>query len=220
MFIYKVTNIITGKSYIGQTIHSIEYRWKNHINASKRSKNYFHRAIQKHGAENFVIKCVVRCSSREELNIREVAMIRIYGTLSPNGYNMATGGKSKVFTDEMREKMSISAKINPAKYWLGKNLTQETKDKIAYTKKIQKQSLGSNNAMYGKKHTEKSKLKNCLSNGSGIPFEVVCIETGTSVGVWHNKAKCARDLGIAREQVRDTLKGKWKTTSGYYIRYV
>ena len=45
--IYKITNKVNNKSYIGQTRQSIQFRWNKHIN--KKDKTYFHNAIQKYG---------------------------------------------------------------------------------------------------------------------------------------------------------------------------
>ena len=54
-YIYKITNLVNGKSYVGQTIRTIEERWKQHIKDSKGNKDdfYLHRAIRKYGKENF-----------------------------------------------------------------------------------------------------------------------------------------------------------------------
>ena len=45
MIIYKITNKINGKVYIGQTVNSLQQRWREHRNA--RDKNLFHNAIRK-----------------------------------------------------------------------------------------------------------------------------------------------------------------------------
>ncbi len=46
MKIYKATNRINGKIYIGQTIRDLDERWKRHINDAKKGDDlYFHRAI-------------------------------------------------------------------------------------------------------------------------------------------------------------------------------
>ena len=50
-FIYKITNKVNGKSYIGQTRNTVEFRWRQHYKA--KDNKYFHRAIQKYGKENF-----------------------------------------------------------------------------------------------------------------------------------------------------------------------
>lgn len=87
-YIYKVTNKVTGKSYIGQTRNSIEFRWRQHYKA--KDNKYFHRAIQKYGVDNFEVT-TLECCDFEQLNEREIYYISKYNTFQ-NGYNLTKGG--------------------------------------------------------------------------------------------------------------------------------
>ena len=72
-YIYKVTNLINGKIYIGQTCYSIEKRIKQHISEANRgniSNSLFHKAILKYGIENFTFEIVELCKE-EELDEKE-----------------------------------------------------------------------------------------------------------------------------------------------------
>lgn len=86
--IYKITNKVNGKSYIGQTRYTIEFRWNQHKH--KRDNTYFHNAIRKYGIENFNIEILEECNI-EDLNSREIFYIAKYDTFS-NGYNLTIGG--------------------------------------------------------------------------------------------------------------------------------
>ena len=57
-YIYKVTNNINGHMYIGQTMRTINIRWKEHIKdaMSESDDYYFHRAIRKYKEHNFIIE--------------------------------------------------------------------------------------------------------------------------------------------------------------------
>lgn len=93
MIIYKITNLINDKAYIGQTINSLATRFKGHC--TKRADNagsYIMRAIQKHGKDNFVVEEIAAASSRAELDILEIYYIKTIGTLAPSGYNLEAGG--------------------------------------------------------------------------------------------------------------------------------
>lgn len=95
--IYKWTNLINGKIYIGQS-KDIETRYKKHIAASfyTKSNTYntaFHRAIRKYGVDNFLFEVVCICNI-EELDVLEKFYIKKYNSLVPNGYNMTTGGEN------------------------------------------------------------------------------------------------------------------------------
>lgn len=70
-YIYKITNNINGKIYIGQTIGAIEKRFAEHKNAAKNGCRYaLHRVIRKYGIENFSIEEIEQCPI-EELDNKE-----------------------------------------------------------------------------------------------------------------------------------------------------
>ena len=86
--IYKITNKVNGKSYIGQTRYTIEFRWRQHQH--KKDNTNFHNAIHKYGIENFNIEILEECDI-EDLNSREIFYIAKYDTFN-NGYNLTIGG--------------------------------------------------------------------------------------------------------------------------------
>lgn len=79
MFIYKITNKINNKIYIGKVYNKTIYdRFNRHIkSASSKSKSYIGRAIAKYGGENFVIEEIDKANSLEELNNKEIYWINI-----------------------------------------------------------------------------------------------------------------------------------------------
>lgn len=89
--IYKITNHITGKSYVGQTIRPLKRRWQEHCQNAERCK-VLHRAIMKYGKDNFTIEQIDTANTSKELNDKEIYWIKFYNTLVPNGYNMTEGG--------------------------------------------------------------------------------------------------------------------------------
>lgn len=92
MKIYKITNKINGKCYIGQTIMSTpKKRWTAHC--CRTSKSIISQAIQKYGKENFTFEVIAEASSLEELNEMEKFNIAANRSLAPEGYNIASGGE-------------------------------------------------------------------------------------------------------------------------------
>ena len=87
-FIYKITNKVNGKSYIGQTRYTVEFRWRQHQH--KKDNCYFHNAIHKYGVENFIVETIEECDV-EDLNSREIFYIAKYNTFK-DGYNLTIGG--------------------------------------------------------------------------------------------------------------------------------
>lgn len=101
-FIYKITNTINGKSYIGQTIQNVKERFYQHC-ATKCSKAVsnmaIHRAIKKCGKSNFTVEVIEEIDSAN-LNDRERYWIKYYNSYN-NGYNSTKGGQEgcKPFKD-------------------------------------------------------------------------------------------------------------------------
>ena len=99
-YIYKITNQINKKVYIGKTLETIETRWKEHIRDSKRErceKRPLYAAFNKYGIDNFIVEEVEECSA-EELNEREIYWIEYYRSFK-NGYNATIGGDGKSYCD-------------------------------------------------------------------------------------------------------------------------
>ena len=145
--IYKVTNLINGKCYIGQTTNLA----KRLVSHKKSNSSIFHKAIKKYGWINFSFEIVKECTSKEELNLMETFMIIIHKShIKENGYNITWGGEGgDVFTnnpnkEKIREKMSKRMKLNNPMF--GKNHTEETIVKMK-------------NHIFTEEHKEKIKVK-------------------------------------------------------------
>lgn len=102
--IYKITNIINGKSYIGKTILSLDKRFVQHKHDSNKDecKNRpLYRAFKKYGLDAFAIEKLGEFDE-EILDIKEIEFIQIYNTYH-GGYNATLGGEGKRyinFSDE------------------------------------------------------------------------------------------------------------------------
>lgn len=116
MYIYKITNLINGKIYIGQTtldpIQRFNKHW-NEANCKNRPNNYFHNALLKYGKENFKIEILDTASSLEELNQKEREWIeKLNATDKEIGYNLQEGGQSGKRGIETSKKISAKKKEN------------------------------------------------------------------------------------------------------------
>lgn len=95
--IYKITNKINGKVYIGQTVKSLKERFQRHCQSTS-SKDKYHlnmvikKAIKKYGKENFTIELIEEVETTR-LDEREVYWISFYDSYN-NGYNCTLGGQN------------------------------------------------------------------------------------------------------------------------------
>ena len=99
-YIYKITNLINQKIYIGKTTKTIESRWNKHWADSIRediSNRPLYKAFNKYGKENFKIEQLEECSI-DELSDREIYWIEKLGSFK-YGYNATQGGDGKHYAD-------------------------------------------------------------------------------------------------------------------------
>lgn len=89
--LYKITNRINDKSYIGITKLSLQARWAKHLKDSHNPKYPLHRAIKKYGAENFTIELLTENASRSVISKLEEPTILLHNSRN-SGYNVALGG--------------------------------------------------------------------------------------------------------------------------------
>ena len=101
------------KEYVGQTTVSFKKRWEQHKYC--KEDDYFHRAMRKHGWENFEFKILKIISKyepedqwREELNKTEENIIVQRNSLAPNGYNSNKGGENRECHSLTREKLRVA----------------------------------------------------------------------------------------------------------------
>lgn len=102
-YIYKITNKINGKCYIGKTLNTIEQRWQEHIRESKQARSLnrpLYKAINKYGIDNFSINIVEEIDNvlQIDINEREKYWIEYYQSFK-SGYNATTGGDGKSYLD-------------------------------------------------------------------------------------------------------------------------
>lgn len=137
--IYKISNTINDKVYIGQTIRSLESRFARHIddaNKNLKTTNKFHRAINKYGKENFYIEQIDEAKSQDELNAKEKFWIKKYDSVM-NGYNTAEGGESgNTYKGRTEAQMSITkAKLSKANHGRNNGMSNQVKAKNVKTGK-------------------------------------------------------------------------------------
>lgn len=137
--IYKCTNTINDKSYIGFTNKPLQKRINEHKSSANRGSEYIlHKSIVKHGFENFIWEVVYRSDDKDfTLNIMETYCIKKYNThyLNGMGYNMTLGGQAVMLGrkhDELtKTKMKHAWKNRAVKITNPNGFSQEAIEKSA-----------------------------------------------------------------------------------------
>ena len=96
-YIYKISNSINDKLYIGKTCTTLSNRWSHYISDYTKYDWHLYRAMRKYGIENFSIELVEECEDNK-LNEQEQYWINYYNSYN-NGYNMTIGGDGRIQID-------------------------------------------------------------------------------------------------------------------------
>lgn len=206
-YIYKITNKINGKVYIGKTLNSIQKRWREHLNDSKRrryEKRPLYSAINKYGEENFEIEQIEECSY-DILNERECYWIEYYGSFK-NGYNATIGGDGKRYLDyELIYKTYLATKSIKETAELcncNRDSVQKILDIYGITKEIRIQN--------GKNQIIKA----------GHPVAKIDKDTNKVIAIYETVAAAERENPKSKGHISDVCKGKRKTAGGYKWKYI
>ena|ERR1700733_163764 len=159
--IYIITNLLSGKRYVGQTMQTLEKRWKEHLRDARNGRTCpLHAAIRKYGPESFSIEVLVFCGE-SELNPLEKFAILIFNSLVDNrsGYNVTEGGhdngrKRKRHSEETKKKIGAAHK--------GRVFSEETLQKMRARKRpdlAERNRMVRRQTFLGKRHSEEARRK-------------------------------------------------------------
>lgn len=156
MIVYKTTNLITGKFYVGMTALDKP----SYLGSGLLLK----RAIKKYGKHNFTREILEECDSKEMLCERERYWIEKLKAREL-GYNLAEGGEGFSIGHEV----SAGVRMIASKTHKGKTISDEHKKKCSdFMKNFdgysdqwieQQHASGENHPMYGKQHSDETKMK-------------------------------------------------------------
>lgn len=202
-YIYKITNTINQKVYIGKTLLTPEERFKEHLADYERQrceKRPLYSAFKKYGIKNFVLETVEECSE-QTVNEREEYWIQYYNSYH-YGYNATRGGDGKRYADY---------DLIFALYNQGKN-SKQIKELTGYDIQTIATALKSNGI------TEKDRIKRgrqCVSR----PVVMLDRNTLKELRVFSSITEAEEFLGC-RGHISDVCNGKRKTSNGYSWKYL
>jgi len=181
--VYKITNLINGKLYIGMTIKNLNERFKKHLQSStaKNPKYVIHKAIKKYGIKNFKIEQIDTFDTTVAGIEKEKYYIKRYETFG-SGYNMTEGGDGTwghKLSKESIKKIQIARKNQVVA--IGWHHTEETKKKISSSK-------------IGKKFSDDIKKKLSESKKGKINLKIISDENKNLIYKLYTKDK----LGLTK----------------------
>lgn len=239
MIIYKTTNLINGKFYIGKDANNDPL----YFGSGKILK----QAIKKYRNENFKKEILEVCSSLEELNIREKFWISELNAIK-EGYNLTDGGTGGDTWTHNDVKVHFNSGKTPWNKGKINVYTEETRLKISESKKkifqehpekkINKGTFcsGENHREFGKKQDEDrinkrvntltsrgvyTKLKDSMKGNAHAkqrPIKQFNL-TGKYINEYNSVTDAANAIGIPRHRIYFVLRGKQKQTDGYTFQY-
>ena len=185
--IYKATNKINGKIYIGYTNNYSKRKRDHKYEAVNNNYKYnFHHAIRKYGWNNFDWEVICQSLDGEYLlKEMEPYFIKYYDSFGKNGYNMTLGGGSCVMTEETKLKISNSKR--------GIKQSEETKKKKSLSligrtysnETLEKMSKSAKNRNYI--HTHSNETKKLISKNTKLYICPKCNKRGKGniMLYWH-----------------------------------
>ena len=182
-YIYKITNIITKKCYIGETKKSNPYlRWNEHKRKIEQGIGCpaLQDAVKKYGIDNFKFEVLIICFDEDRYKI-EMEYIKKFNSISPNGYNLTIGGEGGGF--------------------YGKKHSQETINNISIK---MKQKYIDNPEL----RNENSKKQKIIMNTPEIKLKIR--EGLKNSEKWKNSIKGNHNKKVHTEETKDKIKYKSK----------
>lgn len=192
-YLYKVTNTVNGKVYIGQSANP-QARWRRHKSDAKlgKDKKHFANAIRKYGAQKFFFDIIVQAKTLEDIDQVEIDCIKQYRSSDKRyGYNIALGGNGKrIVSKETRRKI--------AKFRVGQRATEETKKRMSLS--MIGKNKGEKNGMFGTPSEKTSCAKLTVAQAYKIRKEYASGKTSSP--------KLAKKYNVSKKTILNILHNK------------
>lgn len=204
-YIYKITNKINEKVYIGKTNYTVEKRFKEHQNDYKRTRNEkrpLYSAMNKYGIENFEIEELEECGI-QEAEEREKYWIEYYNSYK-NGYNATKGGDGKPYIDRQKVIDVYKEIQNQRKVARILNISTDSVHDILKQNNIPIKSA-----------------KDVRRASTDKTVAMIDMKTLETLSVFDSIREAEKFLNISyHSHIAEVCKGKRKSFLGYFWKYV
>lgn len=212
--VYKHTNKINGKIYIGITSNTLKQRWNGGYNNNK----HFSDAIKKYGKDGFESEIIADNLTKAQAEQMERDYIKKYDTTDhTKGYNIELGGNSNgKHAEETKRKISQAQK--------GRPLTEEHKKHLRKphnftltdkNRKILSDRMRGNKYTLGFKHSEETKRKMSEAHKGLLCKKVFCSDGN----IFESVTAAADHYGLTRHTVMNMCNGKTKRSNNSKLKF-
>ena len=221
--IYKHTNNINGKVYIGQTGRSIASRWGKNGQYYKQCSKFWN-AIQKYGWHNFSHEILVdNIPTRDEANRIEQYYIEVIYDSVKNGYNISKGGFDKSYCEKIVYQLDADLKLitSYASAAEAERLTSIDRGSISKCCKGRAITAGNFYWCFADDYPRYTARKKSTVLSRETPVEQLDIKTNEIIAQYKSLSEAARILNIASgAHIGHCCAGHRKTAYGYKWRYL
>ena len=183
-YIYKITNTVTKKCYIGETEqHNYNRRWCKHINSLKHKEGcpLLKASMKKYGVDKFKFEILIICFDKDLVKY-EREYIKKYNSQVPNGYNILSGGQlgngmtgykhTEATIKKIKESGRVFREANPDHYETYREKHKQSMDKLdistlvkqseKFKKALAENRVGSHRNGIGHSDDSKQKIRDSL----------------------------------------------------------
>ncbi len=236
--IYKVTNSINNKVYIGQTVKNLNERRNSHYYKARHENlnTHFLNALNKYPEEIFIWEEIDEANSREELDSKEIYWINFYNSIEM-GYNTRVGGETRKEDDKFAEACGSSPFLlftNKGEY-VGEFVNKREVERryginhsdITQMIKNNKGSSGGYIAIDKKNFnqenlTERIQIANKKKEQLSQKYIAIDVKTLQEYGPFNTIKEMGEALNVipTNLKVSEVVQGKRKTSHGYTFKII
>ena len=223
MCIYTITHRDTGRVYVGQTRGVVKRRWQMHCAPSNKNKRGIGGAIAKHGKDAFDFCVLDLAEGHAQLDHKERFWIDRLNTLTPNGFNLETGGNSqKIVTEESRQRRRASFSR-----WLELNPDRSSFGNGARGRKRRPEEIAAIKAGLTGRQVSKETKERIAAKQRGVPKSrdyTLRMARGRMKGLvlqrsdgifFQSYLEASEAAGVSKPAIRHAANGKTKSAGGF-----
>lgn len=202
--VYKITNKVTGKIYVGITNQGSGARYRHHWYEARIGESApIHKSMAKYGEENFTLEIIDFADTYEELKEKEKFWIKELNSMDRKiGYNLTEGGDGtfgRMHSEETKEKIRQKA--------IGRKISEETKKRMSEARKGRCSDV------------QRIHLKNIAIQTKAIPV-LQFSKNGEFIARYESVSEASRQTGINSDTIERQLKKPLKNPNDWRIKFI